>query len=72
MRNPNRIPVIIKEIEEFWKENPDLRLGQLIVILATRHRPDVDVFNVGDTQLMKNLQNFKKDDKERKENQAES
>jgi len=30
MRNPNRIPTILKRIESVWKANPDLRLGQLI------------------------------------------
>lgn len=25
MRDPNRIPVILKEIEKVWKRNPDLR-----------------------------------------------
>ena len=30
MRDPNRIPIILKAVEEFWKENPDWRLGQLV------------------------------------------
>jgi uncharacterized protein YihD (DUF1040 family) len=30
MRNPHRIPKILNEIERVWKENPNLRLGQLI------------------------------------------
>ena len=30
MRNPDRIPLILKEIENIWSDNPDLRLGQLI------------------------------------------
>ena len=30
MRDPKRIPKILKEIEKIWEENPDLRLGQLI------------------------------------------
>lgn len=31
MRDPQRIPLILKELEEIWKENPDLRLGPLTV-----------------------------------------
>jgi hypothetical protein len=31
MRDPQRIPLVLKELEEIWKENPDLRLGQLIL-----------------------------------------
>lgn len=30
MRNPNRIPKILAEIENIWKKYPDMRLGQLI------------------------------------------
>jgi Ni,Fe-hydrogenase III small subunit len=30
MRDPSRIPVILKEIERIWLEDPDLRLCQLI------------------------------------------
>lgn len=30
MRNIERIPTILKKIEQIWKTNPDLRLGQLI------------------------------------------
>lgn len=31
MRNPKRIPKVLKEIEKVWKKYPDLRLGQLIL-----------------------------------------
>jgi hypothetical protein len=30
LRDKNRIPEILKKLEEVWKKNPDLRLGQLI------------------------------------------
>jgi uncharacterized protein YihD (DUF1040 family) len=30
MRNPERIPKILKILEEIWLKNPDMRLGQLI------------------------------------------
>ncbi len=30
MRPIERIPKILKRLEEVWKKNPDLRLGQLI------------------------------------------
>ena len=30
MRDPKRIEPFLKTIEEIWKENPDLRFGQLI------------------------------------------
>lgn len=31
MRDPNRIPRIMEEIENAWKEVPDWRFGQLMV-----------------------------------------
>lgn len=31
MRDPKRISVIVKRLEELWEEFPDLRLTQLIV-----------------------------------------
>ena len=34
MRNPNRIPEILKELEKIWSKYPDLRLGQLIIDLS--------------------------------------
>ena len=30
MRDPKRIPKILKEIEKIWEKCPDMRLGQLI------------------------------------------
>lgn len=30
MRDPNRIPEILKQIQDIWVENPDLRLFQLL------------------------------------------
>ncbi len=30
MRDPNRINFIMKEIEEYWVQHPELRLGQII------------------------------------------
>ena len=31
MRDIDRIPVILGRFEKIWKNNPDLRLGQLIL-----------------------------------------
>ncbi len=30
MRDPDRIPVILDELKEYWIRCPDLRLGQII------------------------------------------
>jgi hypothetical protein len=31
MRDPARIPQILKALEEVWRSDPDLRFGQLVV-----------------------------------------
>ena len=30
MRDPNRIPIILQQIEKEWKKNPDIRFGQVL------------------------------------------
>lgn len=30
MRDPRRIKKVLKTIEDIWRQNPDLRLGQLL------------------------------------------
>ncbi len=30
MRNPKRIPIILKRLQVIWEQMPDMRLGQLI------------------------------------------
>lgn len=34
MRDPNRIPRILNLLRAYWEENPDLRLGQIVVNLT--------------------------------------
>lgn len=55
MRNPHRIPRIMETLECFWKQHPDLRLGQLIDIIAARilgHAPNQnELFAIEDSQL---------------------
>ncbi len=36
MRNPERIPIILKYLEKLWREFPDYRLGQLCWMIAGR------------------------------------
>ena len=31
MRNPKRIPVVLRALKKYWLANPDLRLAQIIV-----------------------------------------
>ena len=56
MRDPNRIDRILKRVEEIWKENPDLRLTQLIMnVLAL----NVDPYYIEDDTLEKKLIEYK-------------
>lgn len=34
MRDPNRIPAVLKELERVWQLYPDMRLGQLVSNIA--------------------------------------
>jgi len=38
MRDPKRIARIIFKLTKLWSNQPDLRLGQLMVILANKER----------------------------------
>lgn len=38
MRDPARIDKILKLLENYWKLNPDLRLGQIVSNMASLHR----------------------------------
>jgi len=56
MRDPARIDRILKLLEQRWKEQPDQRLGQLVVNFL-RHADDdtVQVFYVEDDAMEASL-----------------
>lgn len=56
MRNPDRIPKILNEIEKIWQQYPDLRLGQLILNLEYR----LPLYNVEDEELVAALKSLYK------------
>jgi uncharacterized protein YihD (DUF1040 family) len=49
MRDPKRIPKILKELRKIWEEHPDLRLGQLMLNLG------FDFYYIEDDELIKKL-----------------
>ena len=55
MRNPERIPKILKELENFWEQNPDWRLGQVISNLNYEIMAGNDLFYLEDTDLLELL-----------------
>jgi hypothetical protein len=57
MRDPNRIPLVLQEIERFWRLHPDWRLGQLICNLAAWADPTQNiVWDVEDEVLVAEAQ----------------
>lgn len=55
MRDPNRIDNILYELGKIWKENPDLRLGQMITNLLI---PDYRLYHMEDNELIKELKTY--------------
>jgi uncharacterized protein YihD (DUF1040 family) len=58
MRDKARISEMIKLIEEIWNENPDFRLGQLIVNAVKPSEPCPQVFYVEDDVMMNKLKDL--------------
>ena len=58
MRDPNRIPKILNELERIWKANPDFRLGQLIVVGTKPNESCTEVFHIEDEKLLEGLLYF--------------
>ncbi len=56
MRDPNRIPKVLKEIEKIWAQNPDLRLGQLLINATMNEAGEmIDFYYMEDGNLIKKL-----------------
>jgi hypothetical protein len=58
MRDPKRIDEVLAAIREVWVREPDLRLGQLVLI-ATRPRDACpEVFAIEDDKLLDGLRTY--------------
>ena len=55
MRDPNRIPALLQELQQLWQKHPDLRLGQLVANIVG---DDSQVFNCEDERFLKRLREF--------------
>lgn len=53
-RDPDRIPEALDEIRKTWERYPDLRLGQLMVILCG----ESGLFYVEDDDLLDRMKGF--------------
>ena len=57
MRDPNRIPQILKRIEAVWKKYPDLRLGQMIECIRSDLEIN-DLFYIEDHHLIDKFEKY--------------
>ena len=64
MRDMNRIPKILKELEKFWYNHPDWRLGQIVSNLNYEVMGGDDPFYLEDDLLLELLE--KRNNKEKK------
>ncbi len=59
MRDPKRIKPLLRELEDYWLSNPDLRLCQIIGNFLNQHFKGPEIFrgyNVEDDQVLKYLE----------------
>ena len=55
MRDPNRIPELSRLLELAWTLNPDMRLGQLVVVALRPSVPCPQIFSAEESRLRKGL-----------------
>lgn len=53
-RNPDRIDELLNELEEYWDENPDLRLGQIVSNISQKKGYN-DSFYIEDEEVLEVL-----------------
>lgn len=53
-RDPKRIELTIKKLEEAWKLYPDMRLGQLIAVCAGTD----NIFGIEDDIMLERIQAY--------------
>ncbi len=58
MRDPERIDSILEQLRTIWQREPDLRLGQLIVIATKPSESCLEVFNIEDERLAAGLAEY--------------
>lgn len=56
MRDINRIEPFLEDFKTLWKQNPDLRFGQLVEILH-RHSNHIELFSIEDDRMQQVIKN---------------
>ena len=59
MKDPKRIPLILRKLEKVWKQNPDYRLTQLIIVIARTGEVCPKLFNMDDEDFLSRLEKEK-------------
>lgn len=55
-RDPERIDEILEELEKYWKEHPDLRLGQIIGNITQYKCGFRDPYYITDHDMLRAIQ----------------
>lgn len=55
MRDPERIDEILELLEMYWKKNPDLRLGQIVVNISQSEGYGSEPYYLEDKTISKGL-----------------
>jgi hypothetical protein len=71
MRDINRIKPVLKELENLWLENPDFRIGQLIMGITKTEVTNPKLFYMEDDEFLIKLKEFKNLFEEIKKNKDE-
>lgn len=56
MRDINRISPIIQKLEKLWMENPDFRLGQLLMTIIKPEEPNPKIFYMEDDEISRKIE----------------
>lgn len=55
MTDEETIDAVLNELEEYWKDNPQLRLSQIITIISVEQGIGSDPFHMEDNILLREL-----------------
>ncbi len=58
MRDPDRINTVLERIRYIWLQDPDLRLGQLLMAAVGPKDPCSELFYIEEKDLMKRLEEY--------------
>ncbi|WP_407509774.1 hypothetical protein [Elizabethkingia anophelis] len=55
MRTPDRIKIVLEQIEQLWMSNPDLRFGQLVMVIAQTGEHNPKLFHMEEDELLEKI-----------------